>query len=87
MTFVTVYLVDGKRNIVVPENWVQDLNNAKLKNNGRNSNQDFLVYWSAENGRANFQLQPDFGARLVKEYLPTTCGVCYICRVKLFFGK
>lgn len=87
MTFVVVYLVDAKRVVVVPENWIQDLNNAKLKNIGKNSNQNFLLFWAGTNNEPNVQKKPNFGARLVNEYFPTHIGVCYICRVKKFFGK
>lgn len=85
--FVVVYLVDAKRNVIVPENWVQDLNNAKLKNIGKNSNQNFLMFWSSTNDQANRHKEPDFGAPLVEQYFSTHDGVCYICKVKKFFGK
>lgn len=86
-SFVVVYLVDAKRNVIVPENWVQDLNNAKLKNLGKNSNQIFLMFWSSTNDEANWDKEPNFGAPLVKDYCPTHDGVCFICKVKKFFGK
>lgn len=40
-SFVVVYLIGARELAVVPDIWVQDLNNAKLKNNGKNSNLDF----------------------------------------------
>lgn len=87
MKFVVVYLIDAKQNVAVPENWVQDLNNAKLKNRGRNSNQNFLVFWSSTNDQANIENKPNFRALKVAQYISSHDGVCYNCRVKFFFGK
>lgn len=86
--FVAVYLKRPKRYIIIPENWINDLNNAKLKNYGKNSNQDFLVFWSAANDNANLDTPPNFNAMLSDVYEPTTeDGLCYIGRVLRFFGK
>lgn len=60
MTFVVVHLVDAKRVVVVPENWIQDLNNAKLKNIGKNSNQNFLLFWAGTNNEPNVQKKTRF---------------------------
>lgn len=73
MTFVVVYLVDPKR--------------VELKNIGKNSNQNFLLFWAGTNSEPNVHKKPNFGARLAKEFFPSHIGVCYICRVKKFFGK
>lgn len=86
-SFVVVYLIGARELAVVPEVWIKDLNNAKLKNNGKNSNLDFLVYWSATGGHANSTRQPNFGAPLVVQYYDTIEEVCYMCRVKKFFGE
>lgn len=86
--YVAVYLKRPKQYIIVPENWIYDLNNAKLKNYGRNCNQDFLVFWSATNGMANLDTPPNFNAMLSHAYETTTeDGFCYIGRVLRFFGK
>lgn len=85
-TFVVVYLKRPKKFIVIKDFWVQGLCNAKLKNNGCNSNQDFLVFWAAQNDIA-LNVQPDFSMPLSSRYEPTTDGICYIARVKKFFGK
>lgn len=76
-----------KETVVVPEEWVQELSNAKLKNNGKNSYQDFLVFWSATDGKPNYLLLPNFNAPLNYEYHADVDEVCYIGRVKRFFGK
>lgn len=85
-SFVVVYLIGAREFAVVPDTWVQDLNNAKLKNNGKNSNLDFLAYWSATDGHANLNRKPNFAAPIVDQYHDTTDEVCYLSRVKKFFG-
>lgn len=87
MSFVVVYLIRAREFVVVPENWVLELNTAKLKNYGTNSNQNFLVFWSATCGTPNLRASVDFNATLNFQYRATTNGVCYICRIKKFFGK
>lgn len=87
MSFVVVYLLRAREIVVVPDYWVQDLNKAKLKNYGANSNQNFLVYWSAKDGEPNLNVQPNFAAKVGTEYRETIEGMCYYCRVKKFFGK
>lgn len=85
MTFVVVYLLRARQFVIVPENWVSDLNNAKLKNKGCNSNQDFLVYCSFRNDEAILDNEPNFSAQLTATYNGTV-DACFICRVKKIFG-
>lgn len=87
ISFVVVYLIRAREFVVVPENWVQDLSNAKLKNNGRNSNQDFLIFWSAIDGEPNLHRVVNFNATLDSVYYSTVNEVCYLGRIKKFFGK
>lgn len=87
MTFVVVWLIRAKEFIVVDENWVQDLNSAKLKNYGANRNQQFLVFWSGINGVANLDRQCNFNAPLSSTYNATVDEICYLCQVKKIFGK
>lgn len=88
MSYVVVYLKRAKQFVIVKENFIQDLSNAKLKNYGRNSNQDFLVFWSATNHVADWALEPNLNAPLSDVYEETTdAGVCYIGRIVKFFGK
>lgn len=86
MTFVVVYLLRARQFVVVPEIWVFDLNNAKLKNKGCNSNQNFLVYCSFRNGEANLDSEPNFNAQLTTTH-NGTMDACLICRVNKFYGK
>lgn len=87
MTFVVIYLKRAQKYVVIKDSWVQDLCNAKLKNNGCNNNQDFLVFWAAKNDAADFTSQVNFDAPFSSRFEPTTTGVCYIARIKKFFGK
>lgn len=83
MSFVVVYLIGARDFVVVPENWVFDLNTAKLKNHGRNSNQDFLVYFI--NGEKIGE--PNFNAPIATNLKDASNGACFLCRVKKFFGR
>lgn len=87
MSFIVVYLIRAQRFLVIRENWVQDLLNAKLKNNGRNANQNFLIFWSANGGVANLNVQPNFDAPLCSHYEETVHEICYLGRIIKFFGK
>lgn len=81
MSFIVVYLIRAQRFLVIHKNWVQDLLNAKLKNNGRNANQNFLIFWSANDSVANFNVQPNFNAPL------SSHEICYLGRIIKFFGE
>lgn len=87
MTFVVVYLLRAREFVVIPEYWVQDLNNAKLKNYGKNSNQDYLIFWSANNDYPNLPRAANFNANFDFQYHQTIDEVCYLGRIKKFFGK
>lgn len=85
MTFVVVYLTEAGEFVVLPEDWVQELNSAKLKNNGRNSNQDFRAFYSIEN-RENVRA-PNFSAPLLNSLADLQDEGCFKCRIKKFFGN
>lgn len=85
VTYVVVYLIRAREFVIVPDFYVQDLNSAKLYNNGCNSNQDFLVFVSMTNGEVNLHQQPNFNAPLSSR-LENTMAYCFMCRIKQFFG-
>lgn len=88
MSYVVTYFKTPKKHTIVDERWIQDISNAKLKNNGRNRNQDVLIYWSATNNVANWGEAPNFNAPIHDAYEETTFnGICYIGRVIQFCGK
>lgn len=89
MTFVIIFLIDAKVHVVVDENCVKGLNSAKTKNNGKNSNQVYLAFWKATNGKATVLSanEIDFRTELRTVYEPTCEGACYKCNVVKFEGK
>lgn len=86
MTFVVVYLVASGDHLVVHEDWVKGLNSAKTKNNGKNSNQDWLMFWSAVDGKPNFSIEPDFDAPIKAVFEKDCTGACYLCKTEIFEG-
>lgn len=85
--FVVIYLIRARIIVVVPESWVQDLNNARLKNRGVNSNQNFLVFWAGINGGADLARKPNFNAPFDSVFDASAHGICYLCRILKFFGE
>lgn len=63
--FVVVFLSGPKKLTVVPENFIFDLNERKLKNLGVNSNQRYRIYFS----KGWFQNQIN-GVNLEHEFIP-----------------
>lgn len=91
--FAVVLLKIPKKYVVVPEVWIYDINEEKLKNNGVNRNQDVLVFWSEdgidENDRPNSSIEPNFDSEILSIHPPTN-GItedCYIGRVIRYYGK
>lgn len=87
MTFVVVYLIRARQYAIVPDEWVYDLNTAKLKNNGRNSNQDYMVFCSFTNWKPNLTKKPNFDAKLEEAFDGSVNEARYLCRIEKFFGK
>lgn len=86
MTFVVVYLIGAREFTVVPSIWVKDLTKAKLMNYGANTNQDFRVFWAANNGKPNFDAEINFNTPIATT-LRSTGEACYPGRIKKCFGK
>lgn len=90
--FVVVYIKSVKKNVVVPENWIYDINQELLKNKGVNKNRDVLVYWSVDgliDDVPNGDYIPNFQAEK-SEAFPLPAGVkeaCYHARLIRYFGK
>lgn len=85
MTFVVVYLIGAREFVVVLDAWVKELAKAKLMNYGVNANQDFRVFWSANDGYPYFEAEIKFSSPL-KPGLVSNGEACYVCRVKKNFG-
>lgn len=95
--FVSVYLSDAGAHTVVPREFIFELNKVNLYNNGVNSNQNRLIYFSKgmfealENGNntAPTDYIPNFSIPVTKVYpLPNEVQeACFIGRLKKFYGN
>lgn len=95
--FVVVYLVDARAYTVIPKEFIYKLLEENVFNKGLNSNQNRLVYFSAElfdvlqNGvdAARGTYIPNFNLPVTQQFPPPDDlqETCYIARMKKFFGK
>lgn len=89
--FVTVFITSVKKNIIIPEEWVFDVNQELLKNKGVNSSRDVLIYWSKSaigiDGIPDAMHVPNFLATKSVVFPPTTEEACYLARVTHYFGE
>lgn len=84
MSFVVAVFIEARETVILPENWIKDLNTAKLKNNGCNSNQNFRAYYRIDGLGNN---DPNFNAPLLTSMKDLREEGCFLCRIKKFFGK
>lgn len=94
--YVVVYLRDAKCYTVIPEEFILDLDEKTVKNNGINRNQHRRIYFSKQwfenqtNGiNLNKSFEPKFGLPCTEVY-PLANNVieaCYIGRMIKFEGK
>lgn len=95
--FVSVYLIDARVHTVVPREFIFELNKVNLYNNGVNSNQNRLIYFSKVlfealeigNDTAPTDYIPNFSVPVTKVYpLPSEVQeTCFIGRLKKFWGN
>lgn len=81
--FALIYLSEAKKYIVVPESFIFDLKETKLKNYGVNRNQSVKVFWSND---VNCEI-PNFDAFGSRIHPPIVEEACYVGHVYRFFGK
>lgn len=75
-----VFLINAKRNILVPMKWIFQLNVNHIVNNGLNSTEEYLIFYSKDLSKgANF-LAP-IGDRFTQE------DACYYGKIFKVFGK
>lgn len=90
--FVAVYIKSAEKYVVVPENWIHDINQELLKNKGVNRNRDVLVFWSLDglvDDIPNNEYTPNFNLDKLQVF-PLPSGVkeaCYVARLIRYFGK
>lgn len=91
--FVVVHLIEPKKRIIVPENFILGLSEQSLKNYGTNSNINYTVYWSKdalgdENNEPNANHETNFRLAKSNVYPPDDLReTCYNARLKYFFSK
>lgn len=84
--YYVVFLVKPRKYIVIPHNWLRDGDNLimeKFINQGLNSNQKHLCFWSEE----GFDGAPNFNANVADEFPSGEQQACYICYVLKFKCK
>lgn len=87
--YFIVFLVKDRKTIIVPKNWIKNIDEQieKFINNGLNSNQRMLCFWTDdvaafENGKPkhDFLLDPKYG--LAESFPATGWHICKIKRAK-----
>lgn len=95
--FVSLYLIDAREHTVVPREFIFDINVVNLYNNGVNSNQNQLIFFSKvlfealknDNDTAFLDYEPNFNIPVTKVYpLPNEVQeTCFISRLKKFWDN
>lgn len=88
--YYVVYLLQPEQNVVIPINWVQDIDKQweKFVNYGLNSTQKYMCYWSNEkeavdeNGMPNSAFKANFHTGQSVNQFPEPG--CYIGRILKF---
>lgn len=88
--FVVVFLVDPKVHVIVPEEFIFNLDEQSLKNVGKNGNFKYKVFYAEncidENGIQNYECVPNFNLADCIEF-PPVGEACYIGKLKRFFSE
>lgn len=89
--FVVIVLAESKFHLIVPEQWVYDLNEFKLRNWGVNSNQKHLVYWNRTVfdtflNEPKTDIQPNFDAE-IRSVFGTKDECCFHGYLIKFWSK
>lgn len=86
--YAVIFLVDAKKHIVVPQEFIFGLSQQNLNNYGRNKRK-FLIFWSkevCENGAVT-NANPNFALNVCSHYPPAGNETCYIGQIKYFYGE
>lgn len=86
MNLVVVFLTNVKKHIIVPENYVYGLSIKAVKNHGKNSCRDYLIYWADECIEGEFYPDPNSNA-VESSIFPVQGGAWYHGRLIYFTGK
>lgn len=89
--FALVFFTGPMVSTFVPEKFVFGLSEEKLKNYGTNSGQSHLIFWSKKALRdgdvPDLNYAPNFFLPTSDIFPPIEDEICYIGKVKRFFGK
>lgn len=90
--WVLLYLVEAKKQIFVPQEWIMALDQEVLNNNGKNCNQNRRVFWSRAGINQEIpdeSIEPNFTLPVSTVFPPpmNIIETCYIARIKRFCCK
>lgn len=89
--FAIVYLLEAKKNLIIPQNWIMGLTQENLNNFGKASYQTRRVFWSQIGISCELipdvSIIPNFHLPLAKVFPPPIDEVCYIARVRRYCCK
>lgn len=85
MNLVVVFLSEVREYIIVPENYIFGLNIKDVKNLGKNSSRDYLVYFSDDCVEGTFYPDPIQNATESSQF-PAGSGSWYRGRIIHFTG-
>lgn len=68
MDLVVVYLCDIGKHVIVPEEYIHDLNVSQLKNRGKNASRNFLVYYTDDCIECEYYPDPISDAIVMNEF-------------------
>lgn len=89
--FVVVFINRDETYTIVPEQWIYDLNEQKIRNYGNNPNQKDRIFYSlngVENGIPNAEYEPNFFLPTTNVFPPSVdlIETCYYGYIQRFFG-
>lgn len=85
MDLVVVFLTKVGKHIIVPEKYIHELDIKQLKNRGKNSCRDYLIYWSDDVIECENYPDPIPDA-VVMDSFPAGCGGWFKGRLLFFTG-
>lgn len=85
MSLVVAYLHKVRQHVIAPERFIYDLNLKTLKNFGRNSCRDQLVYWCDDCIEGQHYPDPKEDS-IISEQWPAGAGAWYHARIIYFTG-
>lgn len=85
MNLVLVFLTNVREYIIVPENYIYGLDINAVKNLGKNSCRNYLIYWSDDCVEGAYYPEPDENAAKSTQF-PAERGAWFFGRIIYFTG-